>query len=290
MRAPCLPSRRSRGGAGCELAASAPRERRNPVQSSIRSVLDVEPRVFADGEPHSCVDSTESLLQKLADMGPPNDSALSRMNEAADRLFLWDDVPKLAKKQTFTVYELNEFDRDSPAFLELSRQSVNRTDPVTGEHVKALGDQVPFTNKLYDSSLRTRLGITTGICLHMKQYPGRGAPELHGLPFFTPDHYETIMSWHLGDMGHISGMGPFINFQDTLMGVTGGTGFFAEARGVVRLHPITPFKFMYTFTLTGIPKLPEVLTKELVVPGFGVEAHADAVQGKPESTLANFTN
>lgn len=60
--------------------------------------------------------------------------------------------------------------------------------------------------QLYDSSLRTRLGITTGICLHMKQYPGRGAPELHGLPFFTPDHYETIMSWHLGDMGHISGM------------------------------------------------------------------------------------
>lgn len=98
LRAPCLPSRRSRGGAGCELAASAPRERRNPVQSSIRSVLDVEPRVFADGEPHSCVDSTESLLQKLADMGPPNDSALSRMNEAADRLFLWDDVPKLGTR------------------------------------------------------------------------------------------------------------------------------------------------------------------------------------------------
>nr|PNR60356.1 hypothetical protein PHYPA_003149 [Physcomitrium patens] len=88
----------------------------------------------------------------------------------------------------------------------------------------------------------------------------------------------------------LGAQGPFINFQDTLMGVTGGTGFFAEARGVVRLHPITPFKFMYTFTLTGIPKLPEVLTKELVVPGFGVEAHADAVQGKPESTLANFTN
>lgn len=53
-----------------------------------------------------------------------------------------------ATKQTFTVYELNEFDRDSPAFLELSRQSVNKIDPETGAHIKALGDQVPFTNKV----------------------------------------------------------------------------------------------------------------------------------------------
>lgn len=51
-------------------------------------------------------------------------------------------------EQTFTVYELNEFDRDSPAFLELSRQTVNRVDPNTGDHIKALGDQVPFTNKV----------------------------------------------------------------------------------------------------------------------------------------------
>lgn len=57
-----------------------------------------------------------------------------------------------ATKQTFTVYELNEFDRDSPAFLELSRQSVNKIDPETGAHIKALGDQVPFTNKVRSHS------------------------------------------------------------------------------------------------------------------------------------------
>jgi len=50
------------------------------------------------------------------------------------------------------VYELNEFDRDSPAFLELSRQSVNKIDPDTGAHIKALGDQVPFTNKVPNSN------------------------------------------------------------------------------------------------------------------------------------------
>jgi len=212
------------------------------------------------------------------------------MHEAADRLFLWDDIPKLARKQTFTVYEMNEFDRDSPAFLELSRQSVNKIDPCTGAHIKALGDEVPFTNKLYNSTLKMRLGITTGICLHMKNYPGRGAPELHSLPFFTADQYETIMSWYFGDMGHISGMGPFINFQDTLIGITGGTGFFAEARGVVRLHPITPFKFMYTFTLSGIPELPKLLTQELVAPHFEIESHPDAFDCKPEHALPNYTN
>ncbi len=40
--------------------------------------------------------------------------------------------------------------------------------------------------------------------------------------------------------------GPFVNYQDTSMSVTGGMGFFREARGVVRLHNISPFKFFYT--------------------------------------------
>ncbi len=56
-----------------------------------------------------------------------------------------------AEAQTFSVYELNEFDRDSPAFLEFSRQTVNKVDPDTGAHVHALGDQVPFTNKVGSS-------------------------------------------------------------------------------------------------------------------------------------------
>ncbi len=53
-----------------------------------------------------------------------------------------------AEAQTFNVYELKEFDSDSPAFLEFSRQTVNKVDPDTGAQVHALGDQVPFTNKV----------------------------------------------------------------------------------------------------------------------------------------------
>ncbi|CAK9209385.1 unnamed protein product [Sphagnum troendelagicum] len=79
---------------------------------------------------------------------PSSDITHSSVTESADRLFLWESIPKLAEAQTFSVYELNEFDRDSPAFLEFSRQTVNKVDPDTGAHVHALGDQVPFTNKV----------------------------------------------------------------------------------------------------------------------------------------------
>ncbi|CAM6038565.1 unnamed protein product [Sphagnum compactum] len=136
---------------------------------------------------------------------PSSDITRSSVTESADRLFPWESIPKLAEAQTFSVYELNGFDRDSPAFLEFSRQTVNKVDPDTGAHVHALGDQVAFTNKLYDGSLKLRLGITAGICLLMKHYPGMGTPEMKRQQFFTSDRCETLMTWYFGDFGHISG-------------------------------------------------------------------------------------
>ncbi len=138
----------------------------------------------------------EALIQHLETLPSSDDiNGESSVSDSADRLFLWESVPKLgtcsellqvlfcsleflflrcktrawikmngkanqlsfmlryyilcaAETQTFSVYELNEFDRDSPAFLEFSSQTVNRVNPVTGAHVHALGDQVPFTNKV----------------------------------------------------------------------------------------------------------------------------------------------
>jgi hypothetical protein len=58
----------------------------------------------------------------------------------------WMSFCATEKKQVFSVYELNEFNRDSPAVLEFSRQTVNKIDPDTGDHIHALGDQVQFTN------------------------------------------------------------------------------------------------------------------------------------------------
>jgi hypothetical protein len=151
----------------------------------------------------------EALIQYFETLPSSDDiNGESSVSDSADRLFLWESVPKLAEKQTFSVYEMNEFDRDSPAFLEFSSQTVNRVDPRTGAHVHALGDQVQFTNKLYDGSLKLRLGITAGICLLMKNYPGMGTPEMKRQQYFIPDRYETLMTWYFGDFGHISGQVP----------------------------------------------------------------------------------
>jgi allene oxide cyclase len=65
-----------------------------------------------------------------------------------------------------------------------------------------------FMMQLYDGSLKLRLGITAGICLLMKNYPGVGTPEMKRQQYFTPDRYETLMTWYFGDFGHISGQVP----------------------------------------------------------------------------------
>uniref|UniRef100_A0A6N2LFR0 allene-oxide cyclase n=1 Tax=Salix viminalis TaxID=40686 RepID=A0A6N2LFR0_SALVM len=48
--------------------------------------------------------------------------------------------------QELSVYEINERDRGSPAYLRLSQKSVN-----------SLGDLVPFSNKLYTGDLQKRV-------------------------------------------------------------------------------------------------------------------------------------
>jgi allene oxide cyclase len=81
--------------------------------------------------------------------------------------------------------------------------------------------------------------------------------------------------------------GPFANYQDTLMSITGGVGFFREARGVVRLHNICLFKFFYTFTLTGIPELPRHVTALVVPPTESAAAIPEAVACHSLFTLPN---
>ncbi|KAJ6318278.1 hypothetical protein OIU76_013752 [Salix suchowensis] len=56
------------------------------------------------------------------------------------------EAPKQAKVQELNVYEINERDRGSPAFLKLSQKTQN-----------SLGDLVPFSNKLYSGDLQKRL-------------------------------------------------------------------------------------------------------------------------------------
>lgn len=84
--------------------------------------------------------------------------------------------------------------------------------------------------------------------------------------------------------------GPFFTFEDSLLTVTGGAGMFREAKGVIHLHNITPFKLFYTFHLRGIPELPRHLTAKVVEPNEYVQPCTEAALCKTGFTLPNYTD
>jgi allene oxide cyclase len=166
------------------------------------------------------------------------------------------------------VYEINERDRSSPAYLRLSQKSVN-----------SLGDLVPFSNKLYSGDLQKRLGITAGICVLIQN-----KPEHNG------DRYEAIYSFYFGDYGHISVQGSYLTYEDTYLAVTGGSGIFEGVYGQVKLQQIVfPFKLFYTIYLKGIKDLPQELLGKPVEPNPGVEPSTSAKACEPHAIISNFT-
>ncbi|KAK2663055.1 hypothetical protein Ddye_001629 [Dipteronia dyeriana] len=173
------------------------------------------------------------------------------------------------KVQELCVYEINERDRGSPAYLRLSLKFVN-----------SLGDLVPFTNKLYTGDLEKRIGITAGICIlvqHKKEKKG--------------DRYEAIYSFYFGEYGHIAVQGPYLTYEDSYLAVTGGSGIFKGVSGEVKLQQLVfPFKIFYTFYLKGINELPEELLGTPVKPTPAVEPTPAAMACHPYATILNYTD
>lgn len=173
------------------------------------------------------------------------------------------------KVQELYVYEINERDRGSPAYLKLGQKQE-----------KCLGDLVPFSNKLYTGDLQKRLGITAGLCVLIQHLP-----EKNG------DRYEATYSFYFGDHGHLSVQGAYLTYEDTYLTVTGGTGIFEGAYGQVKLQQIVfPFKLFYTFYLKGIKDLPAELVVKPMTPSPSVEPSAAAKAAEPHAAVANYTN
>nr|CAD1824084.1 unnamed protein product [Ananas comosus var. bracteatus] len=173
------------------------------------------------------------------------------------------------KVQEMHVYEINERDRSSPAYLRLS-----------GNEVNSLGDLVPFSNKLYHGNLEKRLGITAGLCILIQHVPERNG-----------DRYEAIYSFYFGDYGHISVQGPYLTYEESYLAVTGGSGVFEGVYGQVKLQQIVfPFKLFYTFYLRGIPEIPRELLDTPVPPSPTVEPTPDAKAAEPHAAVKNYTN
>ncbi|KAI3726471.1 hypothetical protein L1987_66268 [Smallanthus sonchifolius] len=180
------------------------------------------------------------------------------------------DSSRPTKVHQLCVYEINERDRGSPAYLRLGQKPVN-----------SLGDLVPFTNKVYSADLQTRLGITAGICILIKNMP-----ETKG------DRYEAIYSFHLGDYGQIAVQGAYVTTEDTYLSVTGGTGIFAGAYGQVKLQQLVfPFKLFYTFYLQGLSAdLPQELLVTPVPPSPAVQASPAAKAAEAGAVAPNYSD
>ncbi|XP_042496784.1 allene oxide cyclase, chloroplastic-like [Macadamia integrifolia] len=173
------------------------------------------------------------------------------------------------KVQELCVYEFNERDRGSPAYLRLSQKQEN-----------SLGDLVPFSNKVYSGDLQKRFGITSGLCVLIQH-----VPEKKG------DRYEAIYSFYFGDYGHISVQGAYLTYEESYLAVTGGSGVFEGVYGQVKLQQlIFPFKLFYTFYLKGIPDLPAVLLTKPVPPSPTVEPSPAAKALDSQATIPYFTN
>ncbi|XP_019067523.1 allene oxide cyclase isoform X1 [Solanum lycopersicum] len=176
---------------------------------------------------------------------------------------------KKTEVQELSVYEINERDRGSPAYLRLSQKTVN-----------SLGDLVPFSNKLYTADLKKRIGITAGLCILIKH-----EEEKKG------DRYEAVYSFYFGDYGHIAVQGAYLTYEETYLAVTGGSGIFAGVSGQVKLQQlIFPFKLFYTFYLKGIPGLPSELLCTAVPPSPTVEPTPEAKACEEGAALKNYTN
>lgn len=165
------------------------------------------------------------------------------------------------------MYEINERDRGSPAYLRLSQKTTN-----------SLGDLVPFSNKLYSGCLQKRVGLTAGICVLIQN-----KAEKKG------DMYEAIYSFYFGDYGHISVQGSYLTYQDSFLAITGGTGIFEGVRGQVKCQQLVfPFKLFYTFYLKGIKDLPQELLSDYVEPSPVVEPSDAAKACEPHAVISGF--
>ncbi|KAI5083408.1 hypothetical protein GOP47_0003151 [Adiantum capillus-veneris] len=215
---------------------------------------------------HTNIETTKAPNPSTATPMPP--STILREQEDADEVGV----------QELTVYEVNQLDRGSPMLLSLSKLATDWYNRFRIQPLNSLGDLVPFTNKLFDGSLKKRLGITAGIISVMRHYP-----QNDGLLF------EAIYSFYFGDYGHISAKGPYKTHEDTVITVTGGSGIFTGVYGTVQIHNVEyPIVLFYKFQLYGIPKLPKALRWDTVPPAKGVRPSHTA--SMPGFALPNFTD
>jgi allene oxide cyclase len=95
------------------------------------------------------------------------------------------------------------------------------------------GDVLTFHNPVFNASDSHKVGRDQGYCVRIK----------------APGSYECNWTTIL-ENGHITVEGPFFDTKDSVLAITGGTGAYRDARGVMELKSRaggTEFAFIFHF-------------------------------------------
>ena len=107
------------------------------------------------------------------------------------------------------------------------------TDAVTdtGGSGDTAGDLLTFANPVYNASDTNQIGRDQGDCIRIDPEEGK---------------WECRWITYVGG-GALTVEGPFFDTKDSVMAITGGTGRYANARGTMSLHALSPTSFRFTF-------------------------------------------
>jgi allene oxide cyclase len=103
----------------------------------------------------------------------------------------------------------------------------------TGAKGDSAGDVLTFANEVFDRRDAHKVGTDQGFCIRI----------------VAGKSYECNWTTILAD-GQITVEGPFLDAGDSTLAITGGTGRYRNARGVMKLHALengTKFAFEFHF-------------------------------------------
>jgi allene oxide cyclase len=97
------------------------------------------------------------------------------------------------------------------------------------------GDVLTFHNPVFNAADSRKVGRDQGYCIRIK----------------APGSYECNWTTFLKN-GHITVQGPFFDTRDSVLAITGGTGAYRDARGVMELRSKAGgTKFVFIFRFAG---------------------------------------
>lgn len=117
----------------------------------------------------------------------------------------------------------------APERIRVVERALTDTVTDTGGAGDTAGDLLTFANPIYRNG--NQIGRDQGDCVRIDPAAGK---------------WECRWITYVGG-GGITVEGPFYDTRDSTMAITGGTGRFQNARGVMTLHALSATRFEFTF-------------------------------------------